>query len=171
MKTGKLTKISILAALMCIIAPWTVPSAVPFTLATFAVYLIAGISEPKEAVISVSLYILLGAFGLPVFSGFSGGIGTLIGLTGGFIIGYIPTVMIISSFKNRIGFVPSAIIATLVLYIIGTLWHAFVSDSTVLSSLGVCILPFIATDAIKIMASAFISSKLLKILKGVENRQ
>ena len=67
----------------------SIPFYVPFTMQTFAIFTIIGLFGTKKAFVSVSLYLLLGAIGLPVFSGFRGGVGNLLGVTGGYLIGFL----------------------------------------------------------------------------------
>ncbi|MBP5250511.1 MAG: biotin transporter BioY, partial [Lachnospiraceae bacterium] len=81
--------IAMMAAIMAVCAWITIPAAVPFTLQTFAVFLAICVLGGKNGTIAVFVYILLGAVGLPVFSGFKGGVGVLLGNTGGYIIGFL----------------------------------------------------------------------------------
>ena len=89
--------IALSAALMAVCSWISIPAAVPFTLQTFAVFLTTGLLGGRRSTIAVMLYIFLGAVGLPVFSGFSGGIGHLIGPTGGYIFGFSFTALIMYS--------------------------------------------------------------------------
>ena len=103
MKIKDITAISLMAALMCILAPFSLPiGPIPLSLSTFAVYLAAGLLGKKRGTMAVLIYILLGAIGLPVFSGFSGGIQKLFGVTGGYIIGYLPCVYISGYFITEL---------------------------------------------------------------------
>ncbi|MBR6474866.1 MAG: biotin transporter BioY, partial [Lachnospiraceae bacterium] len=77
------------AALIAACSWITIPFMVPFTLQTFAVFTIVGLLGGRKGFLSILVYILLGAVGLPVFSGFKGGIGVLAGTTGGYIIGFL----------------------------------------------------------------------------------
>lgn len=95
--------------------PWLIPSPCRFTAATFAVYVAGGVLGVKRAWVSVLLYIVIGAVGVPVFSNFRGGISALVGPTGGYIIGYLPCVLICAAFadlafRHKLGYVPSALI-------------------------------------------------------------
>ena len=123
---------------------------------------------------AVTIYILLGCFGLPVFSGFTGGFQIVSGITGGYIISYVPCSAVISllcgKFGNKKIIIPfSMILATLICYVCGTLWYAFQTDSTFLASVPVCVLPFVPGDILKITAATCICvalhPKLDKILK------
>ena len=79
------------AAVTCVLAPISVPLAgeVPISLATFAVLLSGILLGAKFGAISQLVYVLLGSVGVPVFAGWTGGIGITLGVTGGYIIGYI----------------------------------------------------------------------------------
>ena len=85
---------AIMAALLGVLAPLALPvGPVPISLATLVVYLAAYILEPKWSIVSVVIYLLLGLVGLPVFSGGKAGVGTLVGPTGGYLIGYLFLIM------------------------------------------------------------------------------
>ena len=85
MKTKQLVRIALMAAVLCVLAPWKIPvGPIPITLASFGVYLAAGVLGPLEGTVAVVIYVLLGAVGVPVFSGFTGGAGCLLGVTGGY---------------------------------------------------------------------------------------
>lgn len=169
-KTADLAHISLCAALICVCSWIQVPSAVPFTLQTFAVFFAALTFGTKKGLTSTIVYILLGAVGLPVFSGFQGGIGTLAGATGGFILGFIPAVIIVGlcSRKFGTGVIASAVYCTLALivcYVSGMLRYAFVfGGGNLLSAFYVCVLPFIIPDAAKISLAVIVSKKIKKII-------
>lgn len=170
-----LTLRAILAAAICVIAPSAIPSgAIPITLASFIIFVISACTQVKFSVPAVTIYILLGCFGLPVFSGFNGGFQIISGITGGYIISYIPCSAIISLLCGRFGnkkavFPLSMIIATLICYACGTLWYVFQTKSNFIAALSVCVLPFVFGDILKITAASFISvalrPKLNKIIK------
>lgn len=170
-----LTLRAILAAAICVIAPLSIPSgAIPVTLASLIIYVVSACTQVKFSVPAVTIYILLGCFGLPVFSGFTGGFQIVSGITGGYIISYVPCSAVISllcgKFGNKKIIIPlSMILATLICYVCGTLWYAFQTDSTFLASVPVCVLPFVPGDILKITAATCICvalrPKLEKILK------
>ena len=89
----ELTKCAMFVALLAICSWITVPSVIPFTMQTFAVFTMCAVLGTKLSVITVMVYIVLGAIGLPVFSGFRGGVGVLIGATGGYIWGFLLTAL------------------------------------------------------------------------------
>ena len=86
-KTYDMAYIAIFAVLMAICSWISIPMAVPFTLQTFGVFMAVGVLGGKRETFAVLIYILLGAVGVPVFAGFSGGIGVLLNTTGGYIVG------------------------------------------------------------------------------------
>lgn len=161
MKTKDMTLIAVMAALLCIAGPLTVAlGPVPLSLATFAVYMAGAVLGPKKGTTAVALYLLIGIAGIPVFSGFSGGIQKLAGVTGGYLAGYLPCALLtglgVRPGASRTGFrLPLMMLAgTLVLYTIGTAWFVVQTGNTLGGALSVCVLPFLPGDAVKIAAAA-----------------
>ena len=136
MKTGfriqDMAIIALDAALLCVLAPLAIPAGpVPFTLATLAVYLCAAVTGMRRGTLSVLLYILIGAVGVPVFSGFAGGVQKLIGLTGGYLAGYVLCALaagfLIDRFPHTWWVYPLAMmLGTVLLYLLGTVWFLIV---------------------------------------------
>ena len=162
--------VALFSALICVSSFITIPSPVPFTLQTLAIFCSLTVLGGKRGLLSVILYIFLGIIGLPVFSGFSGGLGHLTGATGGYITGFIFTALIFyivtevfgSSVKAKAVGLISGLSAC---YLFGTLWYTavFVSDISsegFLSALTVCVAPFVVPDAIKIAVAILIGNKL-----------
>ena len=127
MKTKEITTISLMTAVLVICSWISIPTSVPFTMQIFAVYLAIYLLGGKLATFSILVYILLGAIGVPVFAGFTGGIGILFGNTGGYIIGFLLTAIIMwireCCFPKRRGFIfVGSILSLLVDYAFGTWW-------------------------------------------------
>lgn len=168
-KTADIAHVSLCTAMMCVCSWIQLPSAVPFTLQTFAVFFTAMSFGTKKGLIATIVYILLGAVGVPVFSGFQGGISALAGATGGFIIGFIPAVIIVGlcSRKFGAGILPSVlycVLALTVCYVSGVLWYAFVyGGGNLQSAFYACVLPFIIPDAAKILLAATVSKRIKKM--------
>lgn len=168
MKAQKIALTGILAAMICLLAPLSLPAgAVPISLATFAVYITACTAGPKQAASAIAIYILLGAAGLPVFSSFRGGFHIVAGLTGGYIIGYIPCALTVSLMTKKWGekkyiYPLSMMLGTLECYLIGTLWYTLQTKVAFTAALSVCILPFIIGDIIKITAASALGIALRK---------
>jgi len=171
LRTKDYAYIALMAAVMAVCAWISIPATVPFTLQTFGVFTAVGLLGGRRGTISVALYILLGLIGLPVFSGFSGGAGYLLGATGGYIIGFIFSALTMWAFeKSAAGrpgiFILSMITGLLVCYAFGTVWFMTVyAKSTgevgLLTALSWCIFPYIIPDAAKI-ALAFIVCRRLR---------
>lgn len=170
MKTKSITKIALLTAIYCIVSPFSIYiGLVPFTFSLFCVCLISSIADLKTSVTAILCYILLGLFGMPVFSGFTGGFQKLFEFTGGFIIGYIPMALLISflvnKYKDRKFIYPlSYVSGTLICYLTGTVWFSFVTQNDFLKSITICVIPFIPFDILKIIVCSIIAPKIKKTL-------
>lgn len=145
-------------------------SEVPYTLQTMGVVLAVGLLGGKRGTVAVLVYILLGAVGLPVFAGFSGGLGTLFGMTGGYIIGFLFTALLMWGMEKLFGTHPVALGVSMVLglavcYAFGTGWFMVVYANSVgpiglMAALGLCVFPYLAFDAVKIAAALIVSARL-----------
>lgn len=171
----KMAIIALMTAVLCILAPISIPvfiSPVPISLGVLAIYLTAYVLSPLDATISVIIFILLGTFGLPVFSGYSGGLSKLVGPTGGYIIGFLFTVYISSLFihmKKGIIFDVIGMITGLALcYILGTIWFSYQQGKGFIASLLLCVVPFLIGDAIKIIVAVILGTQLNKRLTHLD---
>ena len=149
----QLAMTAVMAAVIAVVAPFSIPAwgEVSFTLCTFVLYLSPYILGWKKAAIATLVYIMLGMVGMPVFSNFKSGLGVLAGPTGGYILGYIPMViiggLIIKAFpKNRAIHLGGMILATAVLYAFGTALFCAQTGSALERALVVCVFPFIPFD-------------------------
>lgn len=173
--TRDMTYIGLFAVLITVCSWLSIPTSVPFTLQTFAVFCAAGLLGGKRGMLAVLVYILLGAIGLPVFSGFRGGIGVLFGTTGGYIIGFLFCMAVYRAITNHFGtkthVVFLAMLAGLVtLYAFGTAWFMFVYAKTtgeigIYTALAWCVLPFIVPDLLKIALAIAVMKRLSKYIK------
>ena len=173
-KTKDMVYISMFAVLIAICSWISIPAAVPFTLQTMAVFTAVGILGGKRGTVSVFLYILLGAVGIPVFAGFSGGIGVLMGTTGGYIIGFLFSALLMWAMESAFGKgrgirILSMILGLIVCYAFGTLWFLFVYTRTtgpvgIAAVLGWCVIPFIIPDCIKIVVAFILTDRLKKVV-------
>ena len=162
---------ALMAAVTCILAPLSVPiGPVPISLTNFAIYLSLYLLDWKKGTLSLLIYLLLGLAGLPVFSGFAGGIAKLAGPTGGYIIGFIPMAIvagiIIDKFHQRWIQIVAMIIGTAICYAFGTAWFCFQSGSTVSAALSICVFPFIPADLVK-MVIAMIFGPMIRKKIGI----
>ncbi len=183
MKTKTLVLCGVCAAIICVLAPLAIPitGLVPVTLATFAVMLAGVLLGGRFGALSALIYLIIGAVGLPVFSGYSGGIAKLFGPTGGYLIGYIPLAFIVgalyhgfgrnaSGFKKYAVMVASMIAGTAVLYAFGTAWFCIVTETDVIAALMTCVVPFLIGDALKILAVTLLCPQLEKAIAKIPDR-
>ena len=150
---------AVMAAVLAVIAPFALPiGPVPISLCTLAIYFAVYVLGWRRGTMAVVVYVLLGAVGLPVFSNFAGGLGKLAGPTGGYIIGYIPLALIAGWFvhrfpRSRAMQLLGMVLATAVLYALGTAWICVQAGYEVAAALGVCVFPFVPGDLVKIAAA------------------
>lgn len=165
-----------LAAVIITVCSWiSVPYVIPFTLQTFAVFFALVVLGGKQGTAAIIVYVLLGVAGVPVFSGFKGGIGALLGATGGYVFGFVLSgaAYHLLPFKEK-NFILKAVacfISLLVCYAAGTLWFWFVYSNGsgaegLIYALTVCVLPYILFDVLKIIAAVFLGEKIKKIIDG-----
>ncbi len=172
--TKDMAYIGIFAALMAICSWIAIPATVPFTLQTFAVFMAVGILGGKRGSLTVLVYILLGAIGIPVFANFSGGLGVLLGTTGGYIVGFLFSALSMWAVESFFGRKPLVRIASMLLgliicYAFGTVWFMAVyfrqsGPVGIAAVLGWCVIPFIIPDLIKIALAFLLSERLRKYL-------
>ncbi len=164
MKVRELALIGLMAGVMCILGPLSLAlpvSPVPISLGSMGVALAAFLLGWKRGTLSVLIYLLLGAVGMPVFTGFSGGIGKVLGPTGGYMLGYLFLALILGFCADRwpgklwmqIG---GAVLGTFVLYLFGTLWLAYQGHMGFGAALAAGVLPFLPGDLAK-MAIVFLA--------------
>mgnify|MGYP000534374072 CR=1 FL=1 len=170
-KTYDMVYIAVFAVLIAICSWISIPMTVPFTLQTFAVFLAVGVLGGKRGSLAVLIYILLGAVGIPVFAGFSGGIGQLLGNTVGFLFSALLMWLIEKLFGRKTWVLGiSMVLGLIVCYAIGTVWFMVVyaqnSGAVGLATvLGWCVIPFIIPDLVKIALALTLSKRLSKALK------
>lgn len=162
--------IALFIALMSVCAWIAIPLTVPFTLQTFAVFVTVGLLGTKRSCIAVCCYILLGALGLPVFNGFTGGMGVLLGTTGGYLFGFILSTLVCGTMMNWLGrsvwSMAAAMLCGLVAcYALGTAWFINVYTNTkgavgVLTALSWCVFPFVLPDCAKIALAILVTKRL-----------
>ena len=174
-KTIEMVRVALFSGLLCVLAPIAIPvpmSPVPLSFATFVVYLKGVLLCVKQSVLCVLVYLLLGAVGLPVFSGFSGGIGVLLGPTGGYLLGYLPCVALIGwmcdAKRRAIRTVFAMILGTLLCYLLGTVWFlAVMKDSyTIGQAVLVCVVPYLIFDFVKILVAAAVEKPIKRVLRN-----
>ena len=171
MTTKRMTRIALCAALLAPCAWLSVPTQPPFTMQTFGVFLTLLLLGAKDGTIAIGLYILLGALGVPVFSGFNGGMGALMGPTGGYIVGFLLICLIFGLLCGKGAGIWLKALALLlglaVCYAFGTLWFVKVYGDmkgpiSTLSALSMCVFPFIVPDLAKLALALWAGKRLEK---------
>lgn len=174
-RTLDLIYIALFAVLIAISAWITIPLAVPFTFQTFAVFLSLMILGGQRGFYAILVYLLLGLAGLPVFSGFQAGPGALLGAGGGYLLGFPVAALLYCRLRpalesSRHADFLAALAGLLVCYGTGTVWFLVVytrnSGSVGLTAaLGLCVVPFLIPDLIKLSLAASMASRLKQYLR------
>ena len=151
MRTLDMAYIALFAVLIAVCAWISIPTTVPFTLQTFGIFLAVGVLGGKRGTLAVLVYLLLGAVGIPVFAGFSGGVGCLLGSTGGYLVGFLFTALVMWAMERLMGkklwvLALSMLLGLVVCYAFGTVWFILVYARTtgeigLLTALGWCVFP------------------------------
>ena len=164
----ELTTIALFPALMGATAGISIPlfNLPPITLQTFFVFMAGLTLGPRKGALSMIIYVLLGAIGLPIFSGFRGGLNVLVGLSGGFLIGFIFSAAFIGYMKTVkiinnevVGFSLILVIGTLIIYMFGAAYIAFITSSNLWLILANFV-PYLVGDAIKIVAASYVYARI-----------
>ena len=171
-KTRDIVYMSVFTAMISICSWISIPASIPFTLQTMGVFTTVGLLGGKRGTLTVLTYILLGAIGVPVFAGFTGGISVLLGTTGGYIMGFLLSALLMWGIetimgRNQIVLAFSMVAGLIVCYVFGTAWFMLIytqhSGVIGLSTvLGLCVIPFIIPDLIKIGVALFLTKRLKK---------
>ena len=179
-KTNKTKDIVLIAlfAVLIVVCSWiSIPSVVPFTMQTFAVYLTLNYLGAKRGTVSIFIYLCLGLIGIPVFSNFHSGIGALFGVTGGYMLGWLLSGLVMWLLEKLLGTkiwaqAISMLAGLIVCYIAGTAWFMVVYARNT-GSIGIwtallwCVIPFIIPDLLKLGLALWLSQRLKKITKSV----
>lgn len=167
-RTVELAYIALGAALITVCAWITIPFTVPFTMQIFAVFLSLILIGGRDGTIAVLVYLLLGAIGVPVFSGGKGGFAVLIGLTGGYLWGMILIGIVYWIAEKLFGDklwseIGSLAIGLVLCYLFGTVWFTVLNaDRGFFASLLVCVVPFIVPDMAKLSLALLLGRRLRK---------
>lgn len=164
----QMTAIALMTAVICVLGPLSISipfSPVPISFTNFAIYLVVYALGTKKGTVSYLLYLLLGVVGLPVFSAFTAGIAKFVGPTGGYLIGFIFTAVIVGFFVERfpekrfmgiIGMIAGLIMC----YIFGTVWLALSLKVSFAQALLIGVVPYLIGDAVKIAVVAVVGPQL-----------
>ena len=169
-RTKDIALIALFTALLAVCSWISVPTAIPFTMQTFGVFLTIGLLGGRRGTAAILTYLLLGAVGLPVFSGFTGGIGHILGPTGGYILGFILTALLMWLAEALMGkslkvLAASMVAGLIICYAFGTAWFIIVytkntGEIGLMTALGWCVFPYIIPDVIKIILAVVLTRRV-----------
>jgi len=175
LRTADMAYIALFAVLMAVCAWITIPMTVPFTLQILAVFAAVVTLGGRRGTYAVAVYLLLGAVGLPVGSGFQGGLGWLLGTTGGYIVGFLCIAVIYWMMTAKLGdslpvSVAACVLGLAVCYAFGTAWFLVVYARTsgpigLMTALGWCVFPYIIPDLVKLALAVILSRRVKGFLK------
>ena len=175
LRTRDLTYIALFAVLMAVCAWITIPMTVPFTLQIFAVFAALATLGGRRGTYAVAVYLLLGAVGLPVGAGFQGGLGWLLGTTGGYIVGFLCIALIYWLMTAKLGeslpvSIAACVLGLAVCYVFGTIWFIAVYARTtgpvgVMTALGWCVFPYVIPDLLKLVLAVTLSQRIKGFLR------
>ena len=173
MSTRQVARCGVCIALLAVSAWIIVPlGPVPFTMQTFTLALLPQVMRTRDAVFAVVVYLLLGAVGVPVFSGFQGGLGVLVGPTGGYLLGFAAGMPVAGAVAHadmlprRARGVAAGIALLAVSYVLGTfqLMNVYALDAP--AALAVAVVPFVVPDVAKVAASVGVAERVCRALSG-----
>ena len=174
-KTRNMVFIALFAVLMAVCAWISVPAAVPFTMQTFAVFLAVGVLGGRKGTLAMAVYILMGAVGMPVFSHFTGGLGVLFQSTGGYILGFVLTTLIMWGMEALLGRklwvrIVSMLLGLMACYAFGTIWFVMLyTRNTGAIGFGTallwCVVPYIIPDLVKMALALSLTRRLRTVLR------
>ena len=170
-KTRKIAYIAMGTAFTVICSWLYIPLPVPVTLQSFALCLLSAVLGMNSALWVWACYVALGAVGLPVFSGFMGGVGALMGATGGYILGFVFIPLCVgmgTKRRSKRSLILSMVLGMILCYICGTLWYALVYAGAegFFAGLTLCVLPYLLPDCLKILLAAYLSRRLKGIIEA-----
>ncbi len=169
-KTRNIIFVGMMTAVMAILSIIRIPlpSGVPITLQTFAVALCGFIFSWKLAMSVLAVYLLLGGIGVPIFSGMTGGLGVILGLTGGFLIGFIPMALFCGFGSDSPHIWESAslgIIGLIICHTFGVLQFAYLTGRTPIQSFFLVSLPYLIKDILSVLGAILSAIPIKKAIK------
>lgn len=170
MTTREMTLTALMTALICVIAPFSIPipfSPVPISFTPLAIFLTVYVLGTKGATLSCILFLLIGTAGLPVFSGFAGGLGKVAGPTGGYLLGYLFMTPVCGIFVerfpgNRWLQAVGMVLGLGICYLFGTLWLSWQMELSFQAGLAAGVLPYLPGDGVKILIAVLIGPVIRK---------
>lgn len=160
-----MTRCALFGALMAVCAWLAVPVGdIAVSLQTFAVFLTLGLLGGKLGTAAILVYLCLGAMGLPVFTGFQGGFGVLLGPTGGYLWGFLTAGLLYWALEGRVPMWIAMVLGLLCCYAVGTGWYYCIyTQGGLWAVLLKCVVPYVIPDAIKITLALTLVNKLKRL--------
>lgn len=176
-RTYDMAYTAVFAVLIAVCSWISIPTMVPFTLQTFAIFLAVSVLGGRRGTLAIVVYVLLGMVGIPVFSGFRGGIGVFLNTTGGYIVGFIFAGLVMWLMERLLGrklWVQALGMGLgMVAYLtVGTAWFMAVylhrTGAVSLGAvLGWCVIPFLVPDIVKLVLALSLGNVLRRRLSGI----
>ena len=170
-----MTFIALFAVVIALCAWISVPGPIPFTMQTFGVFMAVGVLGGRRGSIAVFVYLMLGVLGLPVFAGFQGGVGRLLGMTGGYIVGFqvaALTMWLMEGLvgKKRWGLALSMVLGLILCYLFGTVWFVVAYSRQMgpigfWAALSTCVIPYVIPDLLKIFLAFSLSKRIATAIR------
>lgn len=174
-RTRSIAFVALTIAIMAVSAWITVPfGPVPFTLQTFAIMFAILVLEPKQSIAAVAGYLILGGFGAPVFSGMRGGLGVLVGPTGGFIWGFLIGAVLAAGLlhllrsrgiDNFAGSIAAGVVFMVVVHVCGCAQFMAVAHTDLAGALAVTVAPFVIIDIAKLAAATVVARSVARVVR------
>lgn len=174
-KTLDMVYIAMFAVLITVCSWIAVPTSVPFTMQTFAVFAAVGVLGGRRGTLAVAVYLLMGAIGLPVLAEFTGGLGIMLGSTGGYLLGFLLSALVMWAMEAALGrskwvLLSSMILGLVVCYGFGTAWFMVVyarqsGPVGLWTALAWCVFPYVLPDLLKIALAMSISQRMRNFVK------
>lgn len=175
-KTLDMVYIAMFAVLITVCSWIAVPTSVPFTMQTFAVFAAVGVLGGRRGTLAVAVYLLMAAIGLPVLAEFTGGLGIMLGSTGGYLLGFLLAALAMWAMEAALGrskwvLLSSMILGMFIYYAFGTAWFMVVyarqsGPVGLWTALAWCVFPYILPDLLKIALAMSISQRMRGFVKG-----
>lgn len=176
-KTFDLVYIAIATVIIAVCSWISIPTIIPFTMQTFAVFFVLSYFGGKRGTAAIVVYLILGLIGIPVFANFTGGVGVLLGTTGGYVVGFVFIGLIYwlatQIWGNKLWIeIAALLVGLVVLYTFGTVWYIKVYASKtgaigILTALTWCVFPFILPDLLKLGLALMLARRIAAIQKKV----
>lgn len=177
MSNRQVARCGVCIALLAVSAWVTVPlGPVPYTMQTFVLALLPQVMRTRDALFTVVVYLLLGAVGVPMFSGFQSGLGVLLGPTGGYLLGFAAGMPVAGAVAHadvlprRARGVAAGIVLLAVSYVLGTFQLMNVYGIDAPAALAVAVVPFVVPDVVKVVMSVGVAERVCRALGMAEGR-